>query len=122
MCGRRIAEINWGVVRTAVIAIVILVVAFAIAFVAMWWKWPAARGADAVLSRWTVSGCANCQTHLRVSADFPAPAELSEDDLMVLVHTRQGTAGKDGPLDMVSTGQLAKPAQADLQFGVSIRP
>ena len=78
-------------------------------------------GADAVLSRWTVSGCANCRTHLRVSADFPAPAELTEGDLTVLVHTRQGTAGKDGPVEMASTGQLATAAQADLQFGVSIR-
>ena len=78
-------------------------------------------GADAVFSRWTVSGCANCQTHLRVSADFPAPAELTEDDLTVLVHSRQGTAGQDGPVEMVSTGQLATAARADLQFGVSIR-
>lgn len=78
-------------------------------------------GADAVLSRWTVSGCANCQTHLRVSADFPAPAEVTDENLTVLVHTRQGTAGHDGPVEMVSTGQLGTAAQADLRFGVSIR-
>jgi len=77
-------------------------------------------GADAVLSRWTVSGCANCQSHLRVSADFPAPAGLTEDDVTVLVHSRQGTAGQDGPLGMVSSGQLATAAGADLRFGVSI--
>ena len=77
--------------------------------------------ADAVLSRWTVSGCANCQTHLRVSADFPAPQGLNEDDLTVLVHTRQGAAGQDGPVGMASAGQLATAAQADLRFGVSMR-
>ena len=68
-----------------------------------------------------MSGCANCQTHLRVSADFPAPAELTEDDLTVLVHTRQGTAAQDGPVGMVSSGQLATAARADLRFGVALR-
>lgn len=78
-------------------------------------------GVDAVLSRWTVSGCANCQTHLRVAAHFPAPAGLAEDDVTVLVHSRQGTAGKDGPVQMVSSGQLKRTAPADLRFKVLLR-
>lgn len=78
-------------------------------------------GADAVLSRWTVSGCANCQTHLRIGADFAAPSGLAAGDVTVLVHTRRGTAGQDGPVAMVSSGQLASAAPADLQFGVAMR-
>jgi tyrosinase len=34
-------------------------------------------GTEAVLSRWQVEGCANCQTHLRSSAVFPLPDELA---------------------------------------------
>jgi tyrosinase len=78
-------------------------------------------GAEAVLSRWNVSGCANCQTHLRVSADLPAPGELDQGDLSVLVHTRQGTASHDGPVATASSGQLFTAAQADLRFAVSLR-
>ncbi|SEU29518.1 tyrosinase family protein [Stigmatella erecta] len=34
-------------------------------------------GTEAVLSRWNVQGCANCQTHLETSATFPLPADLA---------------------------------------------
>ncbi|HEY1749621.1 MAG TPA: tyrosinase family protein [Caulobacteraceae bacterium] len=35
-------------------------------------------GTEAVLSRWTVAGCANCQTHLEVKAHFALPQALAE--------------------------------------------
>jgi tyrosinase len=51
-------------------------------------------GTEAVLSRWHVEGCANCQTHLRVRAAFrlhglPAAPEKIE----VEVKTRDGLLG-----------------------------
>lgn len=54
-------------------------------------------GTEAVLSRWHVAGCANCQTHLLASATFPLHgldlAELGEDAVEVEVHTRDGLLG-----------------------------
>jgi tyrosinase len=37
-------------------------------------------GAEAVLSRWHVEGCANCQNHLLSSATFPVPDVLLDDN------------------------------------------
>lgn len=54
-------------------------------------------GTEAVLSRWHVEGCANCQTHLAVSASFPLhgldPVALGGDGLHVAVRTRDGLLG-----------------------------
>jgi tyrosinase len=36
-------------------------------------------GTEAVLSRWSVSGCANCQTHLEVKAHFPLPQSMVDN-------------------------------------------
>ena len=50
-------------------------------------------GTEAVLSRWHVEGCANCQTHLKASASFPLPDALEEDAVEVEVRTRDGLLG-----------------------------
>jgi len=54
-----------------------------------------ALGSEAVLSRWHVQGCANCQTHLRAGASFPLhglePQELA--GLEVEVRTHDGLLG-----------------------------
>jgi tyrosinase len=52
-------------------------------------------GAEAVLSRWSVTGCANCQTHLEVRAfiDLPTAKEamlVNETTCHVEIHTRDG--------------------------------
>lgn len=51
-------------------------------------------GTEAVLSRWSVQNCANCQTHLEVKAFFPvhaAVAALAEDvHYEVEIRTRDG--------------------------------
>jgi tyrosinase len=51
-------------------------------------------GTEAVLSRWSVQGCANCQTHLEVKAFFPvhpAVAALAENaHYEVEIRTRDG--------------------------------
>jgi tyrosinase len=56
-------------------------------------------GTEAVLSRWSVQGCANCQTHLEVKASFPLH-ELREDlasgaAFEVEIRTRDGVLGAD---------------------------
>jgi tyrosinase len=56
-------------------------------------------GHEAVLSRWHVAGCANCQLHLESKAAFPVPAPLHElarsrpEAITVSVHTRRGLHG-----------------------------
>lgn len=64
-------------------------------------------GTEAVLSRWHVEGCMNCQTHLEARAHFALsdPAkEMTPDDVEVEVHTRGSglakasiTAANDAP-------------------------
>ena len=51
-------------------------------------------GTKAVLSRWSVQGCANCQTHLEARAHLPLHG-LSEQSIAaaqyeVEIHTRDG--------------------------------
>ncbi|HEX5609800.1 MAG TPA: tyrosinase family protein [Solirubrobacterales bacterium] len=54
-------------------------------------------GSEAVLSRWHVGGCANCQTHLMAGASFPLHGldldRLPPDALKVEVRTRDGLLG-----------------------------
>ena len=54
-------------------------------------------GSEAVLSRWHVGGCANCQTHLMASASFPLHGidqdRLGRDAFQVEVRTRDGLLG-----------------------------
>jgi tyrosinase len=79
-------------------------------------------GIEPVLSRWQVTGCANCQTKLRVSADLTLPTAADPGSVAVEVHTRDGLLGH-GP-SPASAGLLpvafaaAAPAQP---FTVEIR-
>ena len=60
-------------------------------------------GYEAVLSRWHVAGCANCQLHLESMAAFPVPQHLhallaqasprDETTITASVHTRGGLQG-----------------------------
>jgi tyrosinase len=56
-------------------------------------------GFEAVLSRWHVAGCANCQLHLESKATFPVPSHLHElaasrpEVITASVHTREGLHG-----------------------------
>jgi len=55
-------------------------------------------GAEAVLSRWHVAGCANCQNHLAIQAHIPLPEAWTEDDVQkarvyVRLHTRDQPEG-----------------------------
>ena len=53
-------------------------------------------GTEAVLSRWHVEGCANCQTHLQAGATFPLHVlgdDIDESALHVEVRTRDGLLG-----------------------------
>ncbi|AOL08436.1 tyrosinase [Burkholderia contaminans FFH2055] len=51
-------------------------------------------GTEAVLSRWSVQSCANCQTHLEVKAFFPlnhfAESAVQDAQYDVEIHTRDG--------------------------------
>ncbi len=72
-------------------------------------------GRQSVLSRWAISGCANCQTHLEVKAAFSIqhlPAAIGKDNIYTKVLCRRqvnntanitlselkATAKKDAPL------------------------
>jgi tyrosinase len=54
-------------------------------------------GSEAVLSRWHVEGCANCQTNLKAGASFSLhgldPERLGEEAIEVEVRTRDGLLG-----------------------------
>jgi tyrosinase len=79
-------------------------------------------GVEPVLSRWNVGGCANCQTRLKTTADFPIAADLAESGAVrVLIHTRQGVLG-DAPRAVESAGLvLGAPPRHDTLFTVEIR-
>lgn len=51
-------------------------------------------GTEAVLSRWHVEGCANCQTHIEAKAAIGLKGmAVSDDQIEVEVHTRDGLLG-----------------------------
>lgn len=78
-------------------------------------------GVEPVLSRWHVDGCANCQNHLKASADFPISSDAAEGGgVDVEIHTRTGVIGQPAAH---STGLLAGLAEAapDIPFTVEIR-
>ncbi len=62
-------------------------------------------GAESVLSRWRVQGCANCQTRLRASAQFPLSAAAVDHGVEVVIHSRDG-AFANRPSQVRSAGQL----------------
>jgi len=76
-------------------------------------------GSEAVLSRWHVEGCANCQTHLLAGASFPLHGlnaeQLGDDAIQVEVRTH------DGLLDGQPHGLRALTDQAQPRFRVEVR-
>jgi tyrosinase len=76
-------------------------------------------GSEAVLSRWHVEGCANCQTHLKAGATFPlhglAADQLGDDAIQVEVRTRDGLLGGR------SHGLTALTVEDQPHFRVEIR-
>lgn len=58
-------------------------------------------GLEPVLSRWHVSGCANCNNHLEVKAFVPLTGwsheEAEQTSFEVMVHTRDNRQGKKAP-------------------------
>lgn len=81
-------------------------------------------GHEAVLSRWHVEGCANCQNHLEAAATFVLPAEAgghmlkaaagsdgtSTGAVTVEVHTRDGILTPDGVRETKESLMYAPPA------------
>jgi tyrosinase len=90
-------------------------------------------GREAVLSRWQVTGCANCMSHLKVAADFRLPqgAALRVDDagggdVRIEVRTRaRDLASLRRPLALAaatkSDAALADAGEAEPAFTVEIR-
>jgi tyrosinase len=68
-------------------------------------------GVEGVLSRWTVQGCANCQTHLEVKAFFPVhpavAAATADEHYEIEIVTHSGPL--PGPTAMAAAGAPAKP-------------
>jgi tyrosinase len=77
-------------------------------------------GTEAVLSRWHVAGCANCQTHLEARAFIGVPqmrAEAAQDaHVEVEVRTRDGLLGQ--PQAMAMSGTPSTAARRPFRFEV----
>jgi tyrosinase len=72
-------------------------------------------GREGVLSRWSVQGCANCQTHLEHTSHFSLEGldDLNESDLEVEVRTRDGVL-------TAATAQALTPEPAKKPFRVEL--
>lgn len=85
-------------------------------------------GTEAVLSRWSVKGCANCQSHLEVKAfmglaAFPAES-LADAAYHVEVRTRDGVIPSDGGTALMGAAGLpGSPLQGSQRkaFHVEVR-
>jgi len=81
-------------------------------------------GTEAVLSRWHVDGCANCQTHIEGRAAISmrplgeAAASITPDQIEVQVRTRDGVLGSEPQIRAVAS--LAATAGKKL-FKVELR-
>jgi tyrosinase len=66
--------------------------------------------ADAVLSRWNVGGCANCQTHLDAGTHVSLPRleELNGAKFFSKLHTRDDMTGRDSNGSGLFQHQLGK--------------
>jgi tyrosinase len=78
-------------------------------------------GTEAVLSRWSVQYCANCQTHLEVKAFVAVPAARGEErepvSYAVEIHTRDGVLTQATP----SNALAAAAPHAKRLFRVEVR-
>jgi tyrosinase len=85
-------------------------------------------GTEAVLSRWHVEGCANCQTHLEVRADIHVPvaapraaaglaasAVANIGSIKVEVRTRDGLLGQQPMLVAAASPAPKKPFRFELR-------
>ena len=72
-------------------------------------------GREGILSRWSVQGCANCQTHLEARSHFSLEGldDLNESDLEVEVRTRDGVL-------TAATAQALTPEPAKKPFRVEV--
>lgn len=91
---------------------------------------PQHLGSEAVLSRWSVQGCANCQTHLEVKASFRlhgVKAQLVDDvQHVVVVHGRDGVLFSNAPVPVKPTGFLpalvgSQPAAKPIKARIEVR-
>lgn len=77
-------------------------------------------GTEPVLSRWHVSGCQNCQSHLEVRAHMPLQGWVKEDvekaDFFARVHTRDSLRGDVGDGDGQERGAVHKP-MCEISYG-----
>lgn len=75
-------------------------------------------GTEPVLSRWHVSGCQNCQSHLEVRAHIPLQGWVKEDaekaDFFARVHTRNSL--RDGDGDGQERGAVHRPV-CEISYG-----
>lgn len=82
-------------------------------------------GSEAVLSRWHVAGCANCQTHLMAGASFPLhgldPGQLDPNAFQVEVRTRDGLLGERPRGLSLLREERQDQAEGQRQFRVEVR-
>jgi tyrosinase len=80
-------------------------------------------GTEAILSRWHVEGCANCQTHVEAKATFNvrgAQAQaLGKNDVEVEIRTRDGLL--DGAPRTLAATPAAATAAARPRFFIDVR-
>jgi tyrosinase len=76
-------------------------------------------GSEAVLSRWHVEGCANCQTHLKASAVIPIPEAVKGVDDLSNIHVEVRT--RDGSPPSAAAALTASATPARPSFRVEIR-
>ncbi|MDP9121089.1 MAG: tyrosinase family protein [Acidobacteriota bacterium] len=81
-------------------------------------------GTEAVLSRWSVQSCANCQAHLEVKA-FVQPAfkeaELDSASYDVEIRTRDGVLTQSTPLTKLANALSAVTPPAKRLFRLEVR-
>jgi tyrosinase len=72
---------------------------------------------EAVLSRWHVTGCANCQTHLQATSAVRLPSLLAGQaapEVDVEVHTRDGLLGGKAASPRSAPGSTQMPFRVDV--------
>lgn len=82
-------------------------------------------GSEAVLSRWNVAHCANCQTHLEVQAFFGVPVSLKDsvgalqaNDIDVEIKTRK--VSKNEPM-LMGTNLTESADNTPIKYRVEVR-